>query len=128
MAAIRSTNTRAELLLRAELRARGLLGYRCNHRTLPGKPDIAYTRWRVAVFIDGAFWHGHPEHFAFGTLGDYWDEKITRTQERDRMQQDALEHAGWTVFRFWDFQVKNDAASCAAAVADALRAARLGQP
>jgi DNA mismatch endonuclease (patch repair protein) len=123
MAAIRSRNTRAELTLRAELRRRGLVGYRCNHKTLPGKPDIAYTRWRLAVFIDGAFWHGHPDHFRVGALGEYWDAKIARTQERDRLQQTALEKSGWTVLRFWDFQVKSDAASCANAVGKALQKA-----
>src|SRR5689334_4014204 len=84
MAAIRSRNTRPELMLRAALRSRGLTGYRCHHPRLPGKPDITFTRWRLVVAVDGAFWHGHPDHFTFGSLGDYWDEKVRRTQERDR--------------------------------------------
>jgi DNA mismatch endonuclease (patch repair protein) len=114
MAAIRSRDTRVELALRRALRERGLFGYRCHQGALPGKPDIAFTRWRVAIFIDGAFWHGHPDHFTFGKLGDYWDEKVARTQRRDREQQRALEALGYTVLRFWDFAVKSDLEDCAA--------------
>jgi DNA mismatch endonuclease (patch repair protein) len=121
MAAIRSKNTRAEHQLRRALRERGLTGYRCHHRKLPGKPDIAFTRWRVAIFIDGAFWHGHPDHFTFGKLGGYWDEKVRRTQQRDREQQKALTELGYDVLRFWDFEVKEDSGRCAALVEAHLR-------
>ncbi len=124
MAAIRSRNTRPELVLRTALRRAGLRGYRCHHPDLPGKPDIAFTRWRVAVFIDGAFWHGHPDHFTFGKNGDYWDDKVRRTQQRDREQQAALADAGYAVLRFWDFEVKEDVGACVAAVASALSSAR----
>jgi DNA mismatch endonuclease (patch repair protein) len=118
MAAIRSKDTRVEHELRRALRGRGLTGYRCHYRGLPGKPDIAFTRWRVAIFIDGAFWHGHPDHFTFGKLGDYWDDKVRRTQQRDREQQAALQVAGYQVMRFWDFEVKEDTERCAATVAE----------
>lgn len=106
MAAIRSTNTRPELALRALLRAAGATGYRVHLRTLPGKPDVAFTRWRVAVFVDGAFWHGHPDHFNPATASEYWRDKIARTQERDRKADLALQEAGWTVVRFWDFELQ----------------------
>src|SRR5262245_48393709 len=105
MAAIRSRDTQVELSLRRALRSRGITGYRCHHPGLPGKPDLAFTRWRVAVFVDGGFWHGHPEHFTFGRLGDYWDQKVARTQQRDRDQQAALEALGYVVLRLWDFEV-----------------------
>lgn len=125
MAAIRSRDTRPEHALRRALRARGLIGYRCHHRDLPGKPDVAFTRWRLAVFIDGAFWHGHPEHFTFGKLGPYWDEKIRRTQQRDSEQEAALADAGYEVLRFWDFEVKEDAGRCATVISDAIADRRL---
>src|SRR6188472_4274625 len=83
MAAIRSKDTQPELALRRALHSRGIRGWRCHQRGVAGKPDLAFTRWRVAVFVDGAFWHGHPDHFKFGR-GGYWDAKIARTQERDR--------------------------------------------
>lgn len=124
MAAIRSKDTRPEIALRRALRELGLVGYRCHPRGLPGKPDIAYTRWRVAIFIDGAFWHGHPEHFRFGKLGDYWDNKVRRTQKRDREQEATLREAGFEVMRFWDFEVQADPNHCALAVGDALRRLR----
>ena len=128
MAAIRSRNTKPETLLRAALRQCGLTGYRCHHPGLPGKPDIAFTRWRLAIFIDGAFWHGHPDHFTFGRLGPYWDEKVLRTQQRDHAQEDALHDAGFTVVRFWDFEVKDDPPSCARTIADALMRAGRVEP
>lgn len=125
MAAIRSRNTRPELALRRALREQGLVGYRCHHPGLPGKPDIAFTRWKLAVFIDGAFWHGHPDHFTFGKLGDYWDDKVRRTQARDRQQESDLKAVGYSVVRFWDFQVKEDAAACAGIIeAELHRASR----
>src|SRR3954447_20932979 len=117
MAAIRSRDTGPELALRQELRRRGLTGYRCHPKRLPGKPDIAFTRWGVAVFIDGAFWHGHRDFFTPGKSGAYWDAKIARTQERDRLANEALAALGWTVIRFWDFEVEADARACAEAVA-----------
>lgn len=123
MAHIRSKNTKPELALRRALYAVGIRGWRCHVRDIPGKPDLAFTRWRVAVFIDGAFWHGHPDHFAFGKSGAYWDAKIARTQERDRLANEALAAAGWTVLRFWDFDVKQDIEACAGRVAGALAVA-----
>ena len=66
MARIRSRDTKPELALRRALYAAGVRGWRCHNRQLPGKPDIAFTRWRVAVFVDGRFWHGLPDYFTFG--------------------------------------------------------------
>ncbi len=102
MAAIRSRDTRPEIELRKALRERRLLGYRCHPKGLPGKPDIAFTRWRLAVFVDGCFWHGHPDHFRPGTLSS------------------ALREAGWEVLRFWDFEVRESAGACTDRVAEAL--------
>src|SRR5947209_8161091 len=120
MAAIRSRNTKPELRLRAALRKAGLVGYRCHHPGLPGKPDIAFTRRRLAIFIDGAFWHGHPEHFTFGKNGEYWDGKIRKTQRRDREQEAALEAAGYRVIRFWDFDVNANVDACVNSIRDAI--------
>jgi DNA mismatch endonuclease (patch repair protein) len=125
MAAIRAKDTKPELAMRRKLHAAGVRGWRCHVRGIPGKPDLAFTRWKVAVFIDGAFWHGHPDHFKFGR-GGYWDAKIARTQERDRIANETLQAEGWTVLRFWDFDVNQDLDKCAAAVLDALVSA--GRP
>jgi DNA mismatch endonuclease (patch repair protein) len=125
MAAIRARDTSPELAVRRALRAAGVAGWRCHARGVPGKPDLAFTRWKVAVFIDGAFWHGHPDHFTPGKSGAYWDAKVARTQERDRLADAALRTAGWTVLRFWDFEVKRDLQACTTRIQAALQASRL---
>lgn len=124
MARIRSRDTKPELALRRGLWARGERGWRCHNPRLPGKPDLAFTRWKVAVFVDGCFWHGHPDFFTPGKSGAYWDQKIARTQERDRQANEALKAAGWQVIRFWDFDVESDIETCLKVVEAALRDAR----
>src|SRR5262249_55019095 len=114
--------TKPELSLRRELWRRGARGYRLNVRTLPGRPDLSWRRLRVAVFVDGAFWHGHPSAFREGKSGRYWDEKINRNMRRDEVANAALREMGWIVLRFWDFDVRKDLASCADAVMTALEA------
>jgi DNA mismatch endonuclease (patch repair protein) len=123
MARIRSKDTKPELAVRRALFAAGVRGWRCHPKTVPGKPDIAFTRRKVAVFVDGRFWHGHPDFFTFGKSGAYWDAKIARTQERDRLANDALAAQGWTVLRFWDFEVEEDVLGCVERVVEALGAA-----
>jgi DNA mismatch endonuclease (patch repair protein) len=76
------------------------------------------------VFVDGRFWHGHPDYFTPGKSGAYWDAKIARTQERDRLADTLLVEAGWQVLRFWDFEVEQDVAACAERVERAVRGAR----
>jgi DNA mismatch endonuclease, patch repair protein len=126
MARIRSKDTKPELAIRRGLFALGVRGWRCHTSALPGRPDLAFTRWKVAVFVDGAFWHGHPDHFTFGKSGDYWDAKIARTQERDRLANEELYRQGWAVLRFWDFEIRDDPAACLAQVVSALEKA--GRP
>jgi DNA mismatch endonuclease (patch repair protein) len=126
MSRIRSRETAPERLLRSELGRLGLRGWRKNARVLAGvsSPDVAFTRWRVAVFVDGCFWHGHPDHFTYGKSGAYWDAKITRNRERDATTTAALKRAGWRVIRAWDFDVERDAARVALRVAGAVAARR----
>lgn len=120
MARIRSKDTKPEMALRQALYAAGIRGWRCHPKAVPGKPDIAFTRRRVAVFVDGRFWHGHPDFFTPGKSGDYWDAKIARTQERDRIANETLAADGWTVLRFWDFEVEDDLERVVESVASAL--------
>lgn len=112
MSRIRSRDTKPELALRRALWAQGIRGWRCHERRIPGKPDVAFTRWKVAVFVDGRFWHGHPDYFTPGKSGPYWDAKIARTQERDRQATETLAGAGWRVMRFWDFEIEDELARC----------------
>lgn len=127
MAAIRATNTKPELALRRALWRAGIRGWRCHVRALPGNPDLAFTRWKVAVFVDGAFWHGHPDHVRPGA-SDYWKTKIARTQERDRAASAALRNDGWTVLRFWDFEIAEELDRCVRTVTHAVESARAGTP
>jgi len=120
MSRIRSKNTKPELALRRELFRQGVRGWRCHRKDVPGKPDIAFGKWRVAIFVDGCFWHGHPDFFTPGKSGDYWDKKIARTQERDRLANEALGDAGWRVIRIWDFEVEDALDECTARVIEAL--------
>jgi DNA mismatch endonuclease, patch repair protein len=98
------TATKPELALRRELHRRGLR-YRINDPRLPGSPDVAFTRARVAVFVDGCFWHRCPEH---GTLPrnnrDWWLAKLDRNVARDRAKDAALIELGWTVLHVWEHE------------------------
>jgi DNA mismatch endonuclease (patch repair protein) len=120
MSRIRRRDTKPEKLLRQAAWRRGLRGYRLDDRRLPGRPDLAWTRTRVAVFIDGAFWHGHPKAFTPGKSGSYWDEKIARNIARDREADAALRQMEWTVLRFWDFEVTKDCEGCVATIETAM--------
>src|SRR4051812_15614370 len=120
MARIRSRDTQPELQLRRALYAAGIRGWRCHARQLPGKPDLVFTRWRIAVFVDGCFWHGHPDFFTPGKSGKYWDTKIERTKARDKAANEALAASGWTVLHFWDFEVEDELPRCVNDVRTAL--------
>lgn len=118
MARVRTRDTAPEVALRRALYAAGIRGWRL-HRPLPGKPDLAFGRARVCVFVDGAFWHGHPDHYR-GQSGPFWDRKIAGNRHRDERVNSQLEALGWTVVRLWDFEVRKDPADCVRIVAKAL--------
>ena len=121
MAAVRSSNTGPELRLRHALYAVGVRGWRCNYKGAPGRPDLAWPALKVAVFVDGAFWHGHPSRHRPGRSGVYWDEKIARNVERDRQTDATLADGHWTVVRIWDFEVGRDVDAAVERVLAALR-------
>lgn len=113
MQAIRSTDTAPELALRRELWRRGFR-YRLHVRPLPclnRKADLVFARLRVAVFVDGCFWHGCPEHGRreFRVNSWYWPEKIERNRGRDIDTDRTLREAGWTVVRVWEHQGLDEA-------------------
>ena len=123
MSRIRTRNTLPELRLRAALRRRGLRGYRLHWRGAIGRPDIAFPGRRVAIFVDGAFWHGHPDYFVFGKSGPRWDEKIRRNMARDREVDVRLFEMGWRSVRVWDFEILADPDRVAARLAPVIEAA-----
>lgn len=122
MASIRSADTKPELLLRRALWRAGVRGWRSHWHAPGGRIDVAFTRWRLAVFIDGAFWHGHPSKWQPGRWSGYWDAKIKRNIARDAAQDEALRDVGWQIFRVWDFEVEHNPDAVASGVAAALAA------
>jgi len=111
MARVRTKDTAPELALRRALWSAGIRGWRCHPKTVQGRPDLAWIGRRIAVFVDGAFWHGHPDHY-WGQSGKFWDEKIARNRARDARVNHELGDVGWIVVRFWDFEVEHDVARC----------------
>lgn len=104
MAAIRCRNTKPELLLRKALFNKGLR-YRINSK-LPGKPDIVFPGKKLAVFIDGCFWHCCPKCFkAPDTNSEFWREKIYANTRRDENVNKLLEDEGWKVERYWEHEI-----------------------
>jgi DNA mismatch endonuclease (patch repair protein) len=123
MAKIRATNTKPEIALRKALWAFNIR-YRINDKSLPGKPDVAIKKYRLAIFIDGEFWHGHnweDKRAKIKTNTAYWIPKIERNMQRDAQATHELEAAGYTVFRFWEKQVKKDLEGCVAEITDYLK-------
>lgn len=89
--------------------------YRLNDRKLPGSPDIAVLRYKIAVFVDGEFWHGRDWGVRKQKLKsnrEYWIEKIEENMERDRRNDVLLEAMGWIPVHFWEKEVKKDLAGC----------------
>ena len=107
MARVRNRDTGPELELRRTLWSRGLR-YRLTVR-LPGSPDLVFKRPRVAVFVDGCFWHVCPEHGSIPkTNSVFWSTKLAQNRERDDRVDRSLRDRGWTVLRFWEHEVFGD--------------------
>jgi DNA mismatch endonuclease (patch repair protein) len=110
----RGRDTRPELALRRAAHALGLR-YRVSVRPLPAfrrTADLVFPRAKVAVFLDGCFWHGcETHHTVAATNAGYWAEKVVRNRERDRETDRALADAGWAVIRVWEHEDPVDAAA-----------------
>lgn len=122
MRRIRSKDTKAEVRLRKALWARGYR-YRKNVKSLPGSPDIAIKKYKVAVFIDGEFWHGYnweEKQHAIKRNRAYWIPKIERNMERDRENTRKLQEKGWLVLRFWEQRLKKEFNICLTLITEAI--------
>ena len=124
MSAIRSKDTSIEVILRKALWHRGFR-YRKNYKALPGKPDIAITKYRIAVFCDSEFFHGKDWdqlklRLGNGNNSTYWIKKITRNMERDQENEKALRIREWTVLRFWGEDIRKHTEECVRAVEEAV--------
>ena len=102
-------NTKPELLVRQRLRAAGLTGYRLEWK-VPGKPDIAFPGRKIAIFVNGCFWHRCPKCNPSKPKRnvEFWEAKFRRNVERDRAAIDALTQMGWTPITIWECELKKD--------------------
>lgn len=124
MSKIKNKNTKPELLLRKSLWHNGLKGYRINYN-LKGKPDIVYPRKKVAIFVDGCFWHGCPKCYRRPKSNtDYWDKKIQKNIERDKSINIFLTNNNWLILRFWEHEIKNNLLDCILKVEEVLKLKR----
>lgn len=121
---IHSHDTKIEVLLRKELWKRGYR-YRKNFEGLPGKPDIVLTKYKIAIFCDGEFFHGKDWELLCPKLeksnnSQYWINKISRNRERDDEVNKKLLFQGWTVIRFWGNEIKKDLNECVKVIEEAI--------
>ena len=115
MQAVKSKDSKIELLLRQELWKRGLR-YRKNTKSVYGHPDIAFIGKKIAVFCDSEFWHGYDWEKRKSDIQSnqvFWISKIERNMARDKEVNEYLTSRGWVVLRFWGKQIQKDAAGCA---------------
>jgi DNA mismatch endonuclease (patch repair protein) len=111
MSSIKGKDTKIEVLLRRELWHSGIRGYRIRTK-LPGTPDIVFTKYKIAIFCDGDFWHGYKFDEWEGRLSPKWHSKIKRNIERDRENDKKLIRSGWDVLHFWEWEILDDVEKC----------------
>lgn len=114
MAAIKAKGTRStELAVRRILRGSGITGWRANLKAVPGTPDFVFLKIKLAVFVDGCFWHGCPtciRNRRPSTNAGFWRKKIAGNKRRDKRVDRKLRRMGWSVIRIWEHSVEKDGA------------------
>ena len=121
---IRAKDTEIEVILRRALWKKGYR-YRKNYKELPGRPDIVLTKYKIAIFCDGEFFHGKDWNMLKAKLeksnnSKFWIDKISRNIERDEEINKKLIYGGWTVIRFWGKEIKNHTDECVKVVEEAI--------
>lgn len=109
MAKVRSRDNRStERRLRSSLAGSGVSGYQLHAKELPGAPDFVFLGEKVAIFVDGCFWHGCPRCYRRPhSSQDYWDAKVKRNMERDRKNRQLLRDMGWLPVRIWEHSLSS---------------------
>lgn len=110
MSANKARNTIPELRLRKALWVQGKRGYRLHKKQLPGRPDIAFSKKKVAIFVNGCFWHRCPycKLKTPGTNRAFWAEKFKKNRARDKKKVAALQKEGWRVYVVWECKLERD--------------------
>jgi len=122
MSSIKSVNTSLELSFRKHLSKSKVKGYRLNYKIL-GKPDIAFPSKKIAIFIDGDFWHGYNwKKLHKSPPKKYWQKKIEKNITRDIEYTKQLKKYGWKVIRLWEHEIKSNPSKCVKKVIAALKA------
>lgn len=111
MSRIKGKDTGLEVAVRSALFMKGLR-FRKNVKELPGKPDIVFSKARVAVFVDGDFWHGYRFPSWEDKMSDFWKKKIFKNRERDVKNHRLLRKMGWTVIRLWQHEIRKHFDAC----------------
>ena len=114
MSAIKSKNSKIEMLLRKALWDKGIR-YRKNYKKLLGKPDIAITKYKIAIFCDSEFWHGYnwdEKKNEIKSNQEFWYHKIENNIKRDKYVTKELQQQGWVVLRFWGKEILKDTDKC----------------
>lgn len=129
MSNIKSKNTKIELILRKALWSRGIR-YRKNYDAIPGKPDIAITKYMIAVFCDSEFFHGKDweileQRLLKGDNGAFWTNKISKNIARDNEVNKQLYVMGWKVLRFWGEDIKKHTEDCVKTIEEAIFEAKI---
>ena len=127
MSQVRGTGTSLEIAVQNRI-DRYQMRYETNVRVLPGAPDLVFRRAKVAVFLDGDFWHGYRFSTWSHTLTPHWRAKIAANRARDLRNRRRLRRAGWRVLRFWQHELKSDLDRCAQKIFAVVREARLAKP
>jgi DNA mismatch endonuclease (patch repair protein) len=112
MSCVKGRNTRPELAVRRALHQMGYR-FRLHRADLPGRPDIVLPQYRVAIFVNGCFWHGHegcPRSARPAVNTEFWNAKLSRNVDRDRVSKDALIEMGWTPVILWTCELKSSSA------------------
>jgi DNA mismatch endonuclease (patch repair protein) len=114
MQANKAKNTKPEVLLRKMLWINGLRGYRLHPKQLPGKPDISFSKVKLAVFINGCFWHRCPTcNLSLPKSNtDFWKKKFDANVARDQKKAEALRQIGWRTLTIWECMIASDLESC----------------
>ena len=128
---IRGKDTTIEVILRKALWARGYR-YRKNYKRIPGSPDIVLTKYKIAIFCDGEFFHGKDwevlkQRLEKSNNSEFWIKKISRNLERDDEINKKLLSMGWTVIRFWGNEIKKNTDECIRVIEETIFDIKLGE-